>query len=143
MLSIRRLVPCCRGLYMSNFPLRSTSARTRPPPTQSHISFQILTAQRFKFCSSNYSKTISTTSRTSCDAVGKIQSTHYHLIYTCKVPLFAQSLYRKCYCCLHTKNVFGTLFGSQYLSYICCTFYRFAPPGPNKRYPNTLTTKVW
>lgn len=120
MLSIRRLVSCCRGLHLSAFPLRSTSARTRLPPTQTHIGFHILTAQRFKLCSSNYSRTISTTPRTSCDAVGKIQTTHYHLIYTCKVPLFAQSMYWQCYCCLHTRKCcWNNIWVSISMLYIC------------------------
>lgn len=116
MLSLRRLAPCCRGLHTSAFPLRP-----RLPSTQSRISFPILAAQRSELYCSNYSRTISTTSRTSCDAVGKIQSTHYHLIYTCKVPLFAQSIYRHCYCCLHTRKCcWNNIWVSESLSYTIC-----------------------
>lgn len=146
MLPIRRLSPCCRGLHISAFPLRPTPARTRLPPTQSLTSFQILTVQRFTFHSSIYSRAVSTTSRTSCDAVGKIQSTHYHLVYTCKVPLFVPPIYKHCYCCFYKRKLCWNILSfsiSHVRLYTCARFRRFAPPGPSRRFPNTLTTKVW
>lgn len=149
MLAIRRILPCCRSLHSSGFPRRpaTAAARTRVPPTHSQISFHHVTAQRLNRYFRNYGRTIATTSSTSGDAVGNIQSTHYHLIYTCKVPLFAQFTY-----CMDIaivvsahENVAGTLFFHPvYLN--CISMHvscRFAPPGPSRRYPNTLTTKVW
>lgn len=73
---------------------------------------------------------LSTSSKTGCNHIGKIESTHYQLIYTCKVRhvVKCSNVYFRFYCLV----IFVTI-------YMSC---RFALLGPRRRSPSRLITRA-
>lgn len=91
--------------------------------SQDQSIYHILSAtDRYKNLLSCY-RQLSTSSKICCN-VGKIESTHYHLIYTCKVSV------------LVLAYVFQVL--TKFLAKTLCVFVwrRFALPGPCRRSPS-------
>lgn len=94
MLTVRRMFRCYRSrstlsAVFSCPPLRppTATARTGLLSSQDQRSFHVLLpADRCEVHLGSF-REFSTSSSTRSDAIGKIQSTHYHLIYTCKVPV--------------------------------------------------------
>lgn len=74
---------------------------------------------------------LATSPSVSSDAVGQIHSTHYHLVYTCKV---AQTQPEQGWFSFPLKSI--------YLTRRPCRVARFAPPGPRRRSRSWRTTKV-
>lgn len=138
MLALRRMSRCCRSrltvsTVLSCRPLGPPTATTRTGllSSQNRLSFHV-PAHRCEAHLNSY-RDFSTTSSIRSDAIGKIQSTHYHLIYTCKVPLPV----------LWETNIlvlFCVAFWSGVLLAGCLC--RFALTDQWRRYPSRLTTKV-
>ncbi|XP_040914435.1 DNL-type zinc finger protein [Toxotes jaculatrix] len=93
MLTVRRLFRCYRSSSaLSGLCAESHRRPPGPPTTTAGTGFLSLQDQRrYRYLSPNdrggagLCRGVSTSPSIRSDAVGKIQSTHYHLVYTCKV----------------------------------------------------------
>lgn len=88
-----RLFRCCHSRSVPSrhgavFVCGPIAARKGLLSSQDQSIYHILSAvDRYEHLFSCY-RQLSTSSKISCDHIGKIESTHYHLIYTCKVLCF-------------------------------------------------------
>lgn len=138
LVTVRRLCRCCccgrsslSGLS-SGFCFPTTpSTRTALLPSQDRCSFhRLLPADRYEPRFSDF-RGFTTSPTTRSEAVEQIQSTHYHLVYTCKVAESFSS----------NNLIYFCVF--EFLTCRLLSVCRFALPDPRRRSLNWLTTKVW
>lgn len=114
--------------------LPSVTARTRLLSSQNKYSSHILFPPDRCGAHLNCYRQSSTSSTEGSDIVGKIQSTHYHLIYTCKVII-----------------EMWLLLGLYFFAVVVCVLMfwlhhlcRCVLPGPRRRYPSRpIITVLW